>query len=188
MDQFSHIRTVFSINIGLSVAHLLKGVAKIIEDPKKNPLYPTHLLWVLFTFLLVVDFWWWEFKLISVDSWNFAIYGYIILYVIIYYLICALLFPEKMKEGMSYETYYYSRNGWIFSLMALLFLMDIGDTLIKGAGYYKSLGPEYTIRIVSHVLLCLTAAATKNKKYHTFLVILFLIYNIIWIFRKYFVQ
>ena len=63
MDQFSHIRTVFSIIIGLSIAHLLKGVAKIIEDPKKNPLYPTHLLWVLFTFLLVVDFWWWEFKI-----------------------------------------------------------------------------------------------------------------------------
>jgi phosphoglycerol transferase MdoB-like AlkP superfamily enzyme len=85
MDQLSHIRTVFSIIIGLSVAHLLKGVAKIIEDPQRNKPYAVHLLWVLFIFLLVVDFWWWEFKLASVTTWNFAMYGYIILYVIVYY-------------------------------------------------------------------------------------------------------
>jgi hypothetical protein len=187
MDQLSHIRTVFSIIIGLSIAHLLKGIAKIIEDPGRNKPYTVHLLWVLFTFLLVVDFWWWEFKLINVNSWNFAIYGYIILYVIVYYLVCALLFPEKMTAGISYETYYYSRNGWIFCLMALLFLMDVGDTLIKGPAYYKSLGPEYTVRIVTQTLLCFIAAATKNKKYHLLLVILFLLYNITWIFRKYYV-
>jgi hypothetical protein len=186
MDQLSHIRTVFSIIIGLSVAHLLKGVAKIIEDPQRNKPYVVHLLWVLFIFLLVVDFWWWEFKLASVTTWNFAMYGYIILYVIVYYLVCALFFPEKMKEGMSYETYYYSRNGWIFGLVALLFLMDVGDTLIKGTGYYQKLGPEYTIRIVAHAMLCGVAAMTKNKKFHLILVILFLLYNVSWIFRKYY--
>lgn len=186
MDQFSHIRTVFSIIIGLSIAHLLKGVAKTIEDPKRNPPYIVHLLWVLFTFFLVVDFWWWEFKLLSVDTWNFALYGYIILYVIIFYLICALLFPEHIKPGVTYKEYYYAKNGWIFSLMALLFLADIGDTLIKGTAYYKGLGAEYTIRIILHIVLFLIAARTKNERYHLIIVILLLLYNCTWMYRKYF--
>ena len=46
MDQLSHIRTVFSIIIGLSVAHLLKGIARIIEDPQSYKPYTVYLLWV----------------------------------------------------------------------------------------------------------------------------------------------
>jgi len=188
MDPLSHIRTVFSIIIGLSIAHLLKGVAKIVENPKRNPPYLVHLLWVLFAFLTVVDFWWWEFKLMVVEKWNFAIYGYIVMYVVVFYLTCSLLFPEKMEEGITYKDYYYSRKGWIFSLFALLFAMDIGDTLIKGSAYYRQLGAEYTIRIIMHVLLFLVAARIKNEKYHFALVILLLLYNLTWIYRKYFLQ
>jgi hypothetical protein len=186
MDQLSHIRTVFSIIIGLSVAHLLKGVAKVIEDPERNKPYTIQLLWVLFAFLLVVDFWWWELRLSSVETWNFGLYGYIILYVTAYYLVSALLFPDKIAEGVTYKDYYYQKKGWIFSLFSVLFLMDIGDTLIKGRSYLDSLGPEYFIRIIFHVLLFIIAARTKNEKYHLILVIILLLYNIIWICRKYF--
>lgn len=186
MDQLSHIRTVFSIIVGLSITHLLKGVAKIIEDPQRNRPYAVHLLWVFFAFLLLVDFWWWEFKLMVVQTWNFALYGYIVLYVVAYYLVCALLFPEKLGPDISYKDYYYRRRGWIFSLFAVLFAMDIGDTLIKGSAYYRQLGTEYTIRIITHVILFLVAAKTRNEKFHLALVIILLLYNLTWIFRKYF--
>ena len=188
MDQLSHIRTLFSIIVGLSLTHLLKGFAKIIEAPGRNKIYKPHLLWAFFLLMMLVDFWWWEFRLMKVESWNFALYSYIILYVTNYYITCVLIFPEDLSGYDGYRGYYYSRKKWIFGLMALLFVLDIGDTLIKGQAYYHSLGTEYPIRIAAHVVLCLIAAFTKKEWYHKLLVIVLILYNLSWIYRQYFVQ
>src|SRR5690348_14362121 len=63
MDQFFHIRMLVSMIVSLSMAHLLKGVAKIIEHPKRKEIYWVHLLWVFYMFIQIIDFWWWEFRL-----------------------------------------------------------------------------------------------------------------------------
>lgn len=188
MDQFFHIRMLFSMIISLSVAHLLKGVAKIIEHPTRKRVYVVHLLWVLYVFIMLIDFWWWEFKLKKVTDWNFESYSFIVAYVVIFYITCSLLFPDDLKEYEGYKDYFYSRKTWIFTLLALLFVADVGDTLIKGREYYESLGPEYPVRIAAHVVLCLVAARTRKESYHTILVIVFLLYGISWILRKYLVQ
>lgn len=187
MDQFFHIRMLMSIIVSLSVATLLKGIAKLIEHPTRFRIYWVHLGWVAFAFLSLVDFWWWEIRLKAVKEWSFQLYLFIILYVVVYYIICSLLFPDDMKEYDGYKAYYYSRKNWIFSFLGLSFLFDIGDTLIKGVEYYQSLGTEYILRIIIHVLLCLLAIRVRNEKVHAALVIFFLTYNILWIIRKYWV-
>lgn len=188
MDQFFHIRMLFSMVVSLSLAHLLRGLARIIEHPNRNRIYVVHLLWVLYVFALLVDFWWWEFKLRKVTEWTFASYGFIVLYIVIFYITCSLLFPDDLKEYDGYKGYYYSRRKWIFGLMALLFLADVGDTLIKGKTYYESLGTEYLVRIASHIVLFLLAARTRKEWYHTALVIVLLLYGGSWIARKYLTQ
>ena len=185
MEQFSHFRTVFSMIISLSIAHLLKGAAKIIEHPARKKIYVVHLLWCLFVFLLIIDFWWWEINLTMIAQWNFEIYLFIIFYVILFYITSSVLFPDDLREYEGYKEYYYSRRGWIFGFMSLLFLADIGDTLLKGISYYKHLGIEYTAQIVTHFLLCILAIKIKKEWYHKGLVIVFLLYNIVWMFRKY---
>jgi hypothetical protein len=59
MDTFTHIRMVLSIIMGLSIAHSLKGAAKLIEHPKRYRPYWVHLLWAFYIFLLISHFWWW---------------------------------------------------------------------------------------------------------------------------------
>jgi hypothetical protein len=185
MDQFFHIRMLMSIIVSLSIATLLKGVAKLIEHPGKVKLYGVHLLWVGYAFLSLINFWWWEIRLKSVSAWNFQSYLFIISYIIIYYIICALLFPDDMKEYAGYKEYYYSRKNWIFSFLGASFLFDIVDTLLKGVDYYHSLGTEYLVRIIIYIILCLIAIRTRNQRYHFIMVIFFILYNLIWMFRKY---
>lgn len=188
MDQFFHIRMLFSMIVSLSLAHLLKGVAKIIEHPTRLKIYWVHLLWVLFVFLQIVDFWWWELHLKNVAAWNFGFYLYIVLYIITFYILCSLLFPDDMKEYTGYKDYYFSRRGWIFSLLGLTLLLDIGDTLLKGADYYAKLGTEYPIRIALLFTLCIIGIRTKKEWYHAAMVIAFLLYGISWTLRKYLTQ
>ena len=40
--------------IGLAVAHLLRGLALIVQHPQRYRMYWVHLLWVLFLFLYVI--------------------------------------------------------------------------------------------------------------------------------------
>lgn len=183
MGTFFHIRILITIILGLSITHLLKSSAKFIQHPQREKYYWLHLLWVFYIFLLLVHFWWWEYRLTSIEHWNFSSYFFIIIYATTFYSISVILFPEDIKDYSSYEDYFYSRKTWFFSLMAVSFLLDVGDTLLKGKAYFRSLSIEYPIRNAIHIILCLAAIKISNRKFHAVLVILFLVYELYWVFR-----
>ena len=185
MDTFFHIRMVMSIIMGLSITHLLKGATKIIEHPKKYKPYWVHLLWALYVFLLLIFFWWFEIHLREVKQWVFTEYFFIISYIILYYILCALLFPDDLSDYDGYADYFYSRKKWFFSVLALVYAADVIDTFIKGTDYIEHLHWEYPVRNVTHILLCVVAIRVDNRKFHAALVVLFLLYQLSWILRFY---
>ncbi len=188
MDKFAHDRIIIGMVLSLGLAHLLKGVARMIERPSKPGIYPVHLLWVFYTFMLLIDFWWWEYRLGAAAKWYFASYLFVVFYITCFYLLCSLLIPDDITEYPSYKEYYFSKGSRYFLLLAIVFLVDLGDTLIKGRTYFLSLGVEYPVRIASHFLLCLLAYRSKKEWVHVLLAILFIVYGISWIVRVYGVQ
>jgi hypothetical protein len=185
MDPFFHIRMVLSIIMSLSIAHLLKGAVKIVEHPTKNRPYPIHLLWALYIFIMLIHFWWWEIHLSIIKDWTFFKYFFVVAYIIMYYVLCTLLFPDDMSEYGSFENYFYSRKNWFFGLLALTFVIDIFDTLLKGKDYTHRLMWEYPVRNTLHFVLCFVAMKASNRKFHFVLVILFIVYELSWILRLY---
>ncbi|HWK07576.1 MAG TPA: hypothetical protein VNS58_28285 [Puia sp.] len=185
METFQHIKTVLSIILGLSITHLLKGTVKLIQHPGREKPYLVHLLWSLYLFLVLVHFWWWEYQLKVITTWVFGEYFFVIGYIITYYVLCALLFPDDLKDFDGYEDYFYKKKTWFFSVLAISFLADTLDTLIKGKEYFLISSVEYPIRITLHVGLCLLAIWINNKRFHLILVILFLLYELSFIWRMY---
>jgi len=163
MDLYSHVRVLFSIVLGLGVSQLLRGLARILQHPRQFRAYWVHLLWALFLFLYMIHFWWWEFRLRNVAQWTFPLYFFVALYAVVLYLLCTLLFPDDMSDYQGFEDYFYSRKGWIFGLLALLFVVDVGDTLIKGLPYFRALGPVYYFRTVSVLVLSVLAIPINNR-------------------------
>ncbi len=186
MNEFAHLRILIGIILGLSITHLLKGGAKFIQHPGRTRPYWVHLLWTVYIFLLLVHFWWWEFRLNSIAHWNFTAYFFIVLFIVNFFIICALLYPEDMSDYRDYEEYFYSRKHWFFGFMALVFLLDIGDTLIKGMDYARHLSIEYPIRNTVHILLCLAAMRVNNRTFHGTLVVLFIVYELSYILRLFY--
>jgi hypothetical protein len=175
MDLYSHVRVLFSIILGLGVSHLLRGVARIMQHPKQYRIYWVHLAWALFLFLYLIHFWWWEFRLRQVVQWNFALYFFIALYAILLYLLCTLLFPDEMSDYSGFRDYFYSRKKWIFGFMALLFAVDVADTLIKGLPYFRMLGPVYYVRTVSLLVLSLLAIKIDSPRFQAAFVVFALV-------------
>ena len=180
---FLHIRVLISLIVGLGLTRLLIGVARIIQHPGKTPMYWVHLGWVLWMFLALVHFWWWEFRLVHLHQWKFIYYIFIIFYVTLYFLLSTLLFPDNMDEYASYRDYFVSRRKWFFGLLATTFVLDIGDTLLKGREYFDSFGIEYPLRNATHVILCLVAMKTGNLRFQAIFMVLALVYQLSWILR-----
>ncbi|GAA0532877.1 MAG: hypothetical protein ACODTL_00030 [Brucella sp.] len=139
-DQLIHVRTVLGVVMGLSVARLLTGLARLIQHPGRVRLYPTHLIWAAFLFLGVVYFWWFEFGLQHVAQWSFELYFFLIFYAALFFLQCTLLFPDHMEEYSGFEAYFHSRQKWFYGLLAALAIVDVMDTLWKGIEHFHAIG------------------------------------------------
>ena len=116
-------------------------------------------------------------------QWVFIEYLFVIGYIILYYVLCALLFPDDLSDYDGYANYFYSRKKWFFGVLALLYAAYIVDTLIKGKAYSAHLHWEYPVRNVIHIILCLVAIKVNNRKFHACFVIL--LYQLWWILRYY---
>ena len=110
MDEFAHIRIIVGMILGLGLTHLIKGSVGFIQHPGRKKIYGVHLLWVFYIFLLLIHFWWWEFNLKLLAEWFFLDYFFIIVYALIFYMICAILYPDDLQGYKGYEDYFYSGN------------------------------------------------------------------------------
>ena len=182
---FLHVRVVLSMVVSLSIARLLSGLAVFVQHPGRQKPWWIHLLWVASILLLVVHFWWWEFRLARLPEWRFGIYVFVLLYAALNYLLCAFLFPNDLDEYTGWRDYFLSRRRWFFGLLALTYIVDVGDTWIKGAQLLPQLGIEYPLRAIAYVLLCIVAGIVRNAVFHGAFAVLNLAYQASFILRLY---
>ena len=139
-DIYLHVRVMIGIIVGLSVARLLTGMSRFIQHPKREHVYLVHLGWAIAILLSVVHFWWWEFRLQEIADWYFEEYACVLFYAILFFLLSTILFPDKLDEYKGFKDYFISRKRWFFGILALTFMVDVWDTLLKGNEYAAALG------------------------------------------------
>lgn len=182
---FVHMRIVLGMVVGLGLTHLLRQAARIIEHPGRKRVYWVHLLWAASMFLYLLSFWWWEYRLILVTRWTFNLYLFITLYALLLYLLCTLVLPENIDEYRDWRDYFYARRGWFFGLLAMAYLVDLGDTRVKGAGYFALIGREMLYRDLAFAAFSLVAITTRNATYHAVFALAGLAYQLFFIVRQF---
>ena len=166
MEIFEYVSVLTSIIIGLGITHLLKGVAGLIQHPGREEVYGTHLVWVAYMLFSTVLWWWWQFGLDARPTWTLGIYLFVSAFALVFYLLCALLFPADMDDYEGFHDYFMSKKSWFLGLLALAYLLDLLDTLFKGRDHFQSLGIDYPIQAVVIVALCLIGSRTSSRRYH----------------------
>jgi hypothetical protein len=180
---YEHIRVMVSIILGLGVTRLLSGVAKFAQHPGRLRAWWVHLGWCGWTLLSATAFWWWEFRLAYVPHWSFEAYLIVLAYAASYFALAALLLPEDVGEYAGFEDYFISRRGWIFGVIATVFVLDLLDTALKGPTRFLALGPEYIVRFVLYLVLCVVGWRSRSRRVQAGLVIFALVYQAAYIAR-----
>jgi hypothetical protein len=185
VDIYLHVRVLMGMIVGLALTHLLRHAARIVEHPKQSQVYWVHLVWAFSMFLFLLHFWWWEFRLASLQRWSFNLYLFVVIYALLLYLLCALIFPEQIAGYKDYRDYYYSRRAWFFGTLALVYVIDYADTWVKGPDYLRSFGTEYAIRNGTYIVLSLVAIWTRRPRFHELFAVAGVIYQLSWIVREF---
>ncbi len=182
-ELFPHIRIVIGMVIGLAIARLLTGIARLIQHPKRYRVSLIHLLWVFSLLAELALFWWWEFALSRLPSLTFGTFIFLIVYALTLFLLCALLFPEDLDEYADYEDYFLNRRRWFFGLFALIFVLDVVDTALKGPARWNHYSADYLIQVPLGLGLCLVASLWANKRLQLAMALLHITYQLYWTAR-----
>jgi len=183
-NLFIHVKVAIGMVVSLAIATVLAGVARFVQHPSRHRPDAVHLMWALSMLLAMLHFWWWEYRLSALD-WRFELYLFVMGFAILYFLMCALLFPSDIAEYAGWGDYFMSRRRWFFALLALSVVFDAVDSLLKGRGHFASFGIEYPIRIGAYLVLAAVAAWSPSRRFHLALAGVNLAYQLSWILRSF---
>lgn len=185
IEHFTHVRIIIGMVLGISVSRLVVGMSEFLQHPKRKKVYLVHLGWVLYLFLTIIHFWWYEFGLVKVQSWSFGLYVFLITFACLFAFVASLLFPSSLEEYGGYEEYFQARRRTFYTMFTVLTAADLVDTAIKGHDHFHALGIEYPLQQAALILASVVAIFVPSKTYQGIFVATVLLYKGVWIFRQY---
>jgi hypothetical protein len=176
MGAFEYHSVLISIILALGMTRVLGGVGEMLQARSRHRIYWVHLLWIVNLFVYLVIAWWIFYRWRDQQPWNFYLFLFVLISPTILYLASLLLFPREadVDTVIDYKTHYYANHRAFFILFALFVPVDIVDSLLKGVPHFLALGPAYFTSGVLYFAGLMTAAITRNQRYHEFYAVFFL--------------
>ncbi len=186
MSQFEYVAVLISIIVGLALTQILRGVGRMVTTKDGPRPYWVHLIWTFYLFLNIALFWWWEFRLGTVE-WSLSIYLVVITYATLFFFVSLVMQPGTLDGVASYREYFYSHRRWIFGLIIAITLWDFVDTLIKGMTHFANLGAGYLAMNITLIGASAVAIITPNERYHKIFATAWLIIFVAFQYQTFFV-
>jgi hypothetical protein len=159
---FDYFAVLISVILGLALIHLLRGLAKLIQMRKDITHYWVHIVWTFNVIIYVLGIWWGMFWWRGLQELTVQWFFFLIVYAILQFMWAAMLYPPEFSRGMDFQNYFLSNKYWFFGIQLAVILIDIPETLVKGARHLRAVPKEYPIFI--SVLLAISVVALLSSK------------------------
>jgi hypothetical protein len=181
MGAFEYLSVLISIILALGMTRVLAGVGEMLQARSRRRVYWVHAIWIINVFLFLVVAWWIFYRWRNQQPWTFFLFIFVLISPTLLYLASLLLFPREgdVDSAVDYKTHYYANHRAFFILFALFAPVDIVDSLLKGVPHFLNLGLPYIVVNVLFLAGLVTAAITRNERYHQFYAIYFLVQSIV---------
>jgi hypothetical protein len=163
------------------MTRVLAGVGEMLQARSHRHIYWVHAIWIVNLFLYLVIAWWIFYRWRNQQLWTFFLFIFVLISPTILYLASIVLFPREgdVDLAVNYKTHYYANHRTFFILFVLFTPIDIVDSLLKGVPHFLELGPRYYISSLVYFAGMMTAAITRNERYHQFYAIFFLVQTVV---------
>ena len=181
MDPFSYLSVLISIVLALGMTRALSGVGDMLQARSHRRIYRVHAVWIVNLFLYLVVAWWIFHRWRNQQTWTFFLFVFVLTSPTILYLASLLLFPREgdVDLAVDYKTIimriiapssffsHCSRRLMLltaYSKAPAIFLNQDRNTPPAPTFYFAGL---------------VTAAITRNERYHQFYAVFFLVQTVV---------
>src|SRR5882724_7273094 len=177
MGAFEYLSVLISIILALGMTRVLAGVGEMLQAGSRRHIYWVHAIWIVNLFPYLVVAWWIFYRWRNQQPWTFFLFIFVLFSPTILYLASSILFPPESApdEFVDYKTHYYSNHRAFFIVFGLFMPVDVVDSLLKGLPHFLALGTSYFISGALFFAGLVTAAITRNERYHQCYAITFLV-------------
>ena len=181
MGAFEYLSVLISIILALGMTRVLGGVGEMLQARSQRRVYWVQAVWIVNLFLYLVIAWWIFYRWRNQQPWTFLLFVFVLISPTILYLASLLLFPRESEADLAvdYKTHYYANHRAFFILFGLFTPVDFVDSLLKGVPHFLALGPVYFVSGLLYFAGLLTAAITRNERYHEFYAVFFFIQTVV---------
>ena len=180
---YFHVRVLIGMVVGLAIGNLLRGIARVISDDKHRPIYWVQMAWALTMLGTILQLWWFEIRFDLLPRFTFAIFAFWVCYVLQLFFLTALLMPDSVGEFENNREYFLARRHWFFGFLALFYVFDFAESVLKGPAYLQALGPLYPVRGMVFLAGFLVAIWTRNPVFHGVFAAVALVFQVFWLMR-----
>lgn len=175
MHPFDFVSVFYSVVLGVAVAQLMTGVARLVEQRHRVQSYWVHSVWILTLLLTDADNWWSLWDLREAKSWHIGGFLLLIGITAAIFIMTVLLFPRDPPpdESIDLRGHYYANSAVFLRTTAAACALSVVANWI----YYPVdtwLDPWLSIP-GTIVLLCLIVSTTQKPVLHAALAVITLI-------------
>jgi hypothetical protein len=179
---FDYCAVLIAVILGLALIHPLRGLAKMIQMRHEVRVYWVHVLWTFNVIIWVVVIWlgmfWWR----SLQELSIQWYLFLIGYAAVQFMWAAILYPPEFSGKMNFEQHFYANRYWFFGIQLAVVLLDIPETLVKGAKHLRPVPAEYPYLISALLVICVAALLTSKRRVHAALSIAWILLSLGYMF------
>lgn len=168
MSLFEFLMVLVSLIVGLGIAELLSGIARIIRKKDEVKLYWVHSLFIAVIFLALLQTWWEIWGVRETPSWTFVGLMLMLGGPIGLFLISHLAFPEQLA-GVDLRTFYYQSMRPVFW---------VGVWTVIASATFRPIALDSELLALDNassfflVVVLGSLASTKNSAFHSCMVVL----------------
>jgi len=109
VQPFDYVAVLLSIVISLALAHLLTGIAHMIQDGVRRFSIPLAQ-WILFSLFLCVDYWFYVWHLHGETLWSLPYVGLLLAQASMIFVAARLIVPAASDNSAIDMTAFFERN------------------------------------------------------------------------------
>jgi len=173
VSPFDFVAVIFSLIIGLGLAHLLGAIARLVEERERVALNWRTCLWAATVFLFLVAAWWGLWPMREARSWSYSSFLLMVVYQSALYLMSTLVLPSSVGEEAVDLEAHFARIRSIF-LLALA-VVSVFAFLVNSSLFGISVFSAFAILPLTGAVAALSGIKFAGKAYQSFLSVFFFV-------------
>ena len=162
--MFSYFGVLISVILGLALTHLVRGLSKLVQMRDTVKVYWVHVVWTFNIIIYVLCLWWGMYWWNNLNDWTFELFGFLVAYSTLVFVVSSLLYPAEFPPHMDFEAYFYKNQRWFFGLLFLSYAIDVPETYWKSIVHLRDVPTPYVIFLPTLLVIVGTAAFSRNRR------------------------